>query len=113
GNYTANIAPNVSGGSTVFENLETIFQQDLNGDGTIGVRTTTIESLGSTSLLQTGNNYELGTAGPILKYNGAQVVSGQFASWAPIGAEHTATGFDVAWKWAGADLYTVWTTDAN
>ena len=31
----------------------------------------------------------------------------------PIGAEQTATGYDVAWKVAGADQYTVWNTDSN
>ncbi|MEK9285718.1 hypothetical protein MTR72_40065, partial [Bradyrhizobium sp. ISRA442] len=115
GNFLTNLVQSVSGTTVALETLETTFHQDLNGDGTIGLTTgvTTIESFGSISLLQVGNNYELGNSGPILKYNGAQVVSGQFSSWAPIGAEQTATGFDVAWKWAGADLYTVWTTDAN
>ena len=32
--------------------------------------------------------------------------------WAPIGAEKTASGYEVAWK-SGADLYTVWNTDAQ
>ena len=31
----------------------------------------------------------------------------------PIGAEQTATGYEVAWKVTGADQYTVWTTDSN
>ena len=72
-----------------------------------------VESYGSTVLLQVGSNYELGSSGPILKYSGAAVVSGQFAPWIPIGAEQTASGFDFAWKTAGADNYTVWSTDAN
>ena len=39
---------------------ETSFHQDLNGDNVIGVPTPgTIESAGSTSLVQTGNNYFL------------------------------------------------------
>jgi hypothetical protein len=29
----------------------------------------------------------------------------------PIGAEQTASGYDVAWKVPGADQYTVWSTD--
>ena len=33
------------------------------------------------------------------------------SAWSPIGAEKTATGYEVAWKVAGADQYTVWTTD--
>ena len=33
------------------------------------------------------------------------------AAWTPIGAEQTASGYEVAWKVTGADQYTVWTTD--
>jgi hypothetical protein len=47
-----------------------------------------------------------------LKYSGAAVVAGQFSGWTPIGAEQTATGYDVGWK-AGADQYTVWSTDSS
>ncbi len=47
---------------------ETSFHQDLNGDGVIGIPTTVIESLGSTSLTQVGTNYYLysGSVGPEL-----------------------------------------------
>ena len=31
----------------------------------------------------------------------------------PIGAEQTATGYDVAWKISGAHEYTVWSTNSN
>ena len=34
-------------------------------------------------------------------------------AWTPIGAEQTATGYEVAWKVTGADQYTVWNTDSN
>src|SRR5437764_1530333 len=79
---------------------------------------TIIESFGSTSLVQINNNYFMypnpgGTSGPELSYNGAPVTTGEFGSWTPIGAEHTASGYDVAWKIPGADQYTVWTTDSN
>ncbi|MEY9521759.1 serralysin [Bradyrhizobium japonicum] len=113
GNYTGNLTEIVSGGSSALESLETVFHQDLNGDGTIGVPSVTVESFGSTALLQVGSNYELGNAGPMLKYNGSMVTAGQFAPWVPIGAEHTASGFDFAWKMPGTDNYTVWSTDAN
>ena len=33
--------------------------------------------------------------------------------WAPIGAEQTASGYEVAWKVPGADQYTVWNTDSS
>jgi len=31
----------------------------------------------------------------------------------PIGAEKTATGYEVAWKITGVDQYTLWNTDNN
>jgi hypothetical protein len=64
-----------------------------------------------------GNNYFLyavsGTTGPELQYNGSAATSGEFGGWSPIGAVKTASGYDVAWKWAGADAYSVWSTDNN
>ena len=39
GNYISNAIGVVSGSSTALESLETSFQQDLNGDGTIGLVT--------------------------------------------------------------------------
>jgi hypothetical protein len=36
-----------------------------------------------------------------------------FGSWTTIGAEQTASGYEVAWKVAGADQYTVWNTDSS
>ena len=74
-----------------------------------------IEAIGSTSLVAIGNNYLSNNSGsgPELKYVGAAVVAGQFGAWAPIGAEQTASGYEVAWKIAGADQYTVWNTDSS
>ena len=70
----------------------------------------------STSLTEIGSTFYLydstGT-GTTLKYGGVDVVAGQFGAWTPIGAVQTATGYDVAWKVAGADQYTVWSTDSN
>ena len=51
--------------------------------------------------------------GPSLKYTGVTIVAGQWPGWVPIGGEATATGYEVAWKLAGADQYTVWNTDTN
>ena len=52
-----------------------------------------------------------------LSYAGAPVVAGQFdqsgSHWVPIGAEQTASGYEVAWKVTGADQYAVWITDSN
>ena len=119
GNYISSIVSLVSGSSPVLESLETAFQQDLNGDGIIGLpaNTTAIEMFGSTSLMEVGNNFYLDSnssgSGPELKYGGAAVVAGQFHGWTPIGAEQTATGYEVAWKMTGGDQYTVWNTDSS
>ncbi len=117
GNDTVQLVSAVSGSSAALESLETTFHQDLNGDGVIGIFSRTIESLGSTSLVQLANVYDLnpvgGGTGPTLKYQGVTITAGEFPGWSPIGAEATSTGYDVAWKLAGADAYTVWATDAN
>ena len=115
GNYISDIGV-VSGSSYALESLETSFQQDLNGDGTIGLAPTVIELAGSTSLTEVGNQIYLDNSGgsdPTLKYAGAAWVVGQSGGWMPIGAEQTATGYEVAWKLTGADQYTVWNTDSN
>ena len=113
GNFASNLLSNVSGTSASLESIETIFHQDLNHDGVIGLLTTTIEASGSTSLLQAGSNYLLGANGPTLKYSGAAYVAGQFSGWLTIGAEATSSGYDVAWKNTSTGLYTIWSTDTN
>ena len=82
------------------------------------LRQTVIEGFGSTSLVEGGSNYFLypnGGSAVELSYAGAPVVAGQFdqfgGHWVPIGAEQTASGYEVAWKVTGADQYTVWNTD--
>ena len=51
----------VSGTSAALESLETSFHQDLNGDGVIGVLAATDgdPGVGSTSLVEIGNNFYL------------------------------------------------------
>ncbi len=115
GNWISNIAP-VSGTGAALESLETSFNQDLNGDGQIGLAKTVIEANGATSLTQVADHfflYDSTSAGPSLKFGGADFMAGQLGTWTPIGAEKTATGYEVAWKTAGADQYTVWNTDNN
>jgi serralysin len=114
GNYTS-FNGVMSGTNPTFEALETSFHQDLNGDGTTGLAATFIEASGLTSLTQFGTTFYLlasGT-GPSLKQNGADVTVGQFGDWTPIGAEQTSSGYEVAWKMAGADQYTIWATDSS
>ena len=124
GNYLSSAFDVASGTSATLESFEPSFQQDLNGDGTIGVPAspppTVIEAFGSTSLLAEGNNYFLqpnGGSAVELSFGGAPVVAGQFdqngGNWVPIGAEQTANGYEVAWKVTGADQFTVWSTDSS
>lgn len=121
GNFTAYLTGTISGTSTTLESLENTFHQDLNGDGTIGVpaapTTVTIESNGSTTFDQIGNNYFLyasgSTNGPSLKFGGATVMVGQGGTWSPIAGEQTASGYDVAWHDSSSGQYSVWTTDSN
>ena len=114
GNYTSGATGLVSGTDPSLELLEPSFQQDLNKDGTIGLKATTvIESNGATSLWLVGTAYVVGATGPTLRYQNATVTAGQFGAIAPIAAEQTSTGYEVAWKVTGAEQYIVWNTDAN
>jgi len=120
GNFLGNIGV-VPGNDYALESLETTFNQDLNGDGTIGPTKTVIQTdtnaFGSTSLTAVANEYFLSNAsgsGPALQADGAPVTAGeQSGGWVPIGAVQTATGYDVAWEIPGANEYTVWSTDSN
>ena len=125
GNYLSSPFDTASGSSATLESFEPSFQQDLNGDGVIGVNSSTppstvIETSGSTTLVQQGSNYFLepnGGSAVELNYGGSPVVDGEFdqngGHWVPIAAEQTATGYEVAWEIKGADQYTVWYTDAG
>ena len=92
------------------------FHQDLNGDGVIGFRRTVIESAGATSLTEIGNHfylYDSTGAGPSMKIGGVDYVEVNLVLGRPIGAEQTASGYEVAWRLAGTTTYTVWNTDSN
>lgn len=120
GNKLANIVPVGPGNSTAFESIETVFNLDLNGDGTIGapkIAGTTIATSGSTALVEVGSNFFLNNTssgtGPELTKGGTAVTVGEWATWAPIAAVQTATGYDVAWHDPANGVYTVWSTDSN
>ena len=117
GNYLSNLVVVAPGTSAAVENLESVFGQDLNADGVIGVTKQVIQTDGTTNLtLVAGQTYNLldtsTGAGPTLKYAGADVVAGNWGPWTPIGAVKTATGYDVAWKTSDGQ-FSVWATDAN
>jgi len=112
GNFTSLLVANVLASDLTLQSLETVFQQDLNGNGIIGATPVTIESFGTTSLTQIGSNYYLysGGVGPVLKNGGVAVQPS--SGWTAFAAEQTASGYDVAWK-DTTGHYTVWSTDAN
>ncbi len=115
GNYVSNLIGAVSGTSTALESFAPIFGQDLNGAGVTGVPTV-IQTDGSTSLTEVWYDYFLDNSSgssPALKYNGTDIVAGEFGGWVPIGAVQTASGYDVAWELPGANEYTVWSTDSH
>src|SRR5436305_2114796 len=95
-----------SGTSTALESLETSFHQDLNGDGVIGIPAATgpSETRPRSEERRVGKecleSVSSGT-GPELKYDGAAVVTGQFAPYTPIGGEQTAVGYEVAFQNSG------------
>ena len=118
GNYLSNLIGTVSGTSTALEALETTFNQDLNGDGQIGIPKVVIQTDGSTALTQVGNNFFLDNtgsgSGPELQYKGVAVTVGEFGTTTPIGAVQVAGGgYDVVWKDPVSGLYTAWSTDSN
>ena len=100
GNVTGNaVGGIVSGSNSALQGIEASFQQDLNGDGTIGLVTTNVELSGATSLEQVGNSFLKSCwrrdRPSALKYGGPVTV-GQYAGWTFIGAEKTASGYEVA-----------------
>ena len=102
--------------------MELTFGQDLNGDGTIGVpgqQVTVIQTDGSTSLAQVGNNYYLLAAGTM---RGVELISGSApvvvgtvggGAWSPLGAVATPTGYDVAWHNSVTGNYQVWALNSS
>ena len=115
GNWKSESDP-VSGSSYALQSLETTFQQDFNHDGTTGLKTTPIETVGATDLDQVANAFFLHDSagnGPSLKYAGADVVAGQFGAWTPLGAEKVGTGYQVVWQNGSADQFLFWNTDSN
>ncbi|MGY4594585.1 hypothetical protein ACVWXL_002331 [Bradyrhizobium sp. GM22.5] len=139
GNYVSHVSSltgstsggSVSGTNSGLKSLETTFHQDLNGDGQIGASSSTtpttptsptpttgavIESAGATRLVESSDKYYLNSStgtGPSLKSHGVDFVEGADGTWAPIGAEKTATGYQVVWKEASTGQYTAWNTDSN
>jgi Subtilase family/Tryptophan-rich Synechocystis species C-terminal domain/RTX calcium-binding nonapeptide repeat (4 copies) len=114
GNYTSNGAF-LTRISYALQSNESAFQQDLNGDGTIGISSSSIETAGNTKLAQVADMYFMyqgdGSSGVLLRSNGAPWTVGQNGAWRAIGAEQTANGYSVWWRNGTADQYERWNTD--
>src|SRR6185312_2514923 len=111
GVFTTTLASTVAQTETI-----TATEGSVHETTTVTFPTTIIEAFGATSLVEVGNQYHFDNssgAGPTLEYNGAPVVAGQFGSIAPIAAEQTATGYEVAWQYTGTNQYSIWNTDAK
>lgn len=116
GNFASSLSGIVSGSDFGLQMLETGFQQDLNGNGQIGVDTIVVETQGSASLSMAAGRFFMhqsdGSGAASLKYLGAEVVAGQFPGWTPISVNAVAGGYDVAFKATGTEQYVIWHTDA-
>jgi len=120
GAYQSNLIGQVAGNNVSLENFETLFNQDLNGDGHVGPPPpTVIHDNGTTSLVQSGSNYFLDAdgvsgLGPELALNGSAVTAGELGTWAPISAVQVAGGgYDVAWHDPSSGLYTIWSISSS
>ena len=113
GNYVSTAAE-TNGGSYVLQSTESTFQQDLNGDGTLGLASSEIETVGNTKLAQVADMYFMyqgdGSSGVLVRYNGQTSDPG--GTWKPIGAEQTASGYSV-WLSNGVGQFLEWNTDNN
>ncbi|WP_161497292.1 calcium-binding protein [Bradyrhizobium nitroreducens] len=75
----------------------------------------TIDTAGSTSLMQIGTNYYFYANGiePMLKYGGSPFTSTMLEGRTLLGVEQTSFGYELAIRLPGTDQYTVWNTDSS
>ncbi|MBG0811752.1 hypothetical protein IY145_20580 [Methylosinus sp. H3A] len=103
---------------------ETQFNFDLSGDGKIGAPLSpsgAIENAGNVALVALGGYYGLygkdgagnPTKGPLLRYEGAAVTTGQFSGSSPVAAEKTASGYVAAFRSMDGTLFSIWNVDAD
>jgi hypothetical protein len=120
GNFTGN-ATGVLPGATSASTLAGL-EAALGNEDFAGLTPATPQQIGTPSpngqLALVGNVYELNPSGGglLLELGGSVVTAGSLGGWTPVGAEKTATGYEVAWNLVGSpgnDTYTVWNTDSN
>ncbi len=98
GHYASAATGILAGNSLALENLESSLDDDLNGDGTIGVLSTTIATNGALNLVGLADEFEItsgGTVQAILQINGSPIISGQFAGYTPQAVTMDGAAFEI------------------
>jgi hypothetical protein len=105
---TQSITLNSSAGFT----QETVFGVDANGDGTIGISYTTVESVGNTKIVKDSSNKyfaQVGNNTPVaIKDGTTQIYEGIYAGWQTLAAETVNGVNQVLWTNAGSNAMHVW-----
>ncbi|WP_282119729.1 M10 family metallopeptidase C-terminal domain-containing protein [Ruegeria atlantica] len=92
--------------------LETVFNADLNNDGTIGHTINTVETDGSTNLREATQGYYVIGTDTRIKFNGQDVGPNSFAGWKAIHVEADGGDYRVLWT-NGNGEYTDWTLNGS
>jgi tryptophan-rich protein/subtilase family protein/Big-like domain-containing protein len=97
---------------------QAITAQAIDAAGNVGASSSVTYALlhltnGSASLTESGNAYFVSDGGaPVaLQFAGTQILTTN--QWVPIGIEWAGSGYEVAWKYTGADQYVIWNADGN
>src|SRR5947208_1987163 len=89
----------------------------MKGDGRIGVASTVIEALGSTSLVQADNNLYLNTISsgfcPTLQCGRTATLFPYTTLFRSVAVEQIAGGYQVALKYAAGNQFSIWNTDSS
>jgi len=105
----------VPASSYALQSSESVFQQDFNGDGTLGVVSSSIETAGNTKLAQVADMYFVytgdGSSGVILRQSGNYLAAGTMQQ--VLGVETRTDGDYDAMMQVGSNQYEVWQFRAN
>jgi Ca2+-binding RTX toxin-like protein len=102
--------------STEALSLESNFKLDLNSDGIIGDKITSIESNSSTALLRNAQRtllIETNGTQQAIRLNQQQVRDNQFTGWQVLAAETVNGTNQVLWRQLSTNALYVWNLDAN
>ena len=100
GNITTNVLPTTSGSNTALESIETSFQQDLNGDGTIGIPAHTSPAVQTASTAPAAPSPSLGGSDGFAFRSelGGGTNSNKWAVRAPAGWGAACVGVGTCWR---------------